>query len=81
MQVFIIGKSTDPSAIMYTSVDFATVDYDSSNLLDDAVYPMTVSDLVEIVYPDMTQHGEYCRSNITTASWVKELGQYVNFCV
>jgi hypothetical protein len=82
MQVFILGKSTDPSTLMFTRVDFVvSFDSDLNNGPDDVLCPMNVCGRVAVVYPDMPEYGQYRRFDIKTASWVKELGRTVDFCV
>jgi hypothetical protein len=82
MQVFILGKSTDPSTLMFTRVDIVvSFDSDINNGPDDVICPMNVCGRVAVVYPDMPEYGQYCGFDIKTAFWVKELGWTVDFCV
>jgi hypothetical protein len=67
---------------MFTHVDFVvSFDSDLNNGPDDVLCPMNVCRRVKVVYPDMPEYGEYHGFDIKTASWVKELGRAVDFCV
>jgi len=58
MQVFIFGKSTDPSALMLTRVDSVSSDCDLNNGPEDVLCPMNVCGRVEAVYPSMPDYGQ-----------------------
>jgi len=82
MQVIILGKSTDPSTLMFTRVDFVvSFDSDLNNGPGDVLCPVNVCGHVNVVYQDMPEYGQYRGYDIKTASWAKELGWTVDCCV
>jgi len=66
---------------MFTDVDFVSVDCGLNNGLDDVLCPMNVCGLVEVVYADMPDYGQYRGFDIKTVSWVKELTWTIDLCV
>jgi len=64
MQVLIVGKSTEPSALMFTPVDFVSFDCDLNNAPDEVLCPMNACGRIEVLNPDMLEYGQYCGFDI-----------------
>jgi hypothetical protein len=81
MQVFIFGKSADPSALLLTRVDCVSFDSDRNNGPDNVLSPMDVCGCIEVVYSNMPDYGQYSGFDIKTTAWVRELRWTIDFFV